>query len=177
MYQFRDGTSYKSIDVQCLIVLTCFLLNCAKPCRIKQIYLLGQLIQSAWSLYEDEKDLSSLFTVPHIFLIIGLSYSLWLADDGRYLAQLSDIVTIGIGNSCASIFGSKIGKHKWPNTKRSFEGTLANLLSQFLFIIVLWTFDILPYTHLNLVVISAGITLICLIETFCRDIDNLIIIK
>ncbi|CAF4036548.1 unnamed protein product, partial [Rotaria sp. Silwood1] len=60
------------------------------------------------NMYEDEKDTGSMM-VSHLFLIIGLSYPVWLADDNRRLAQLSGIISVGIGDSIASIVGSKIG--------------------------------------------------------------------
>ena len=59
-------------------------------------------------------------------------------DLDRHLAQLSGIISVGIGDSAASIVGSKIGIHKWPGKKRTLEGSLAGLTAQFLFVICLW---------------------------------------
>ncbi len=56
----------------------------------------------------------------------------------RRLAQLSGIISVGIGDSAASIVGSKIGIRKWPGTKRTLEGSLAGLIAQFIFISCLW---------------------------------------
>lgn len=50
--------------------------------KIKNIPPLGNLIRQSWSLYEDEKDAGPIM-VSHLFLIIGLSYPVWLADDGK----------------------------------------------------------------------------------------------
>jgi len=58
----------------------------------------------------------------------------------RRLAQLSGIISVGIGDSFASIIGSKIGVHKWPGSKRTLEGSLAGLVAQFIFISCLWYF-------------------------------------
>jgi dolichol kinase len=57
---------------------------------------------------------------------------------GRRLAQLSGIISVGIGDSLASIIGSKIGTRKWPGTKRTLEGSLGGLIAQFIFIACLW---------------------------------------
>ncbi len=56
----------------------------------------------------------------------------------KRLAQLSGIISVGVGDSVASIFGSKIGIRKWPGTKRTLEGSLAGLMAQFIFIACLW---------------------------------------
>ncbi len=56
----------------------------------------------------------------------------------RRLAQLSGIISVGVGDSAASIVGSKIGTWKWPGTKRTLEGSIAGLIAQFIFVACLW---------------------------------------
>ncbi|CAF4530917.1 unnamed protein product [Rotaria socialis] len=109
----------------------------------------------------------------HIFLIIGLSYPVWIADDSKRLAQLSGIISVGIGDSAASIVGSKVGIYKWPGTKRTLEGSLAGLITQFLFITCLWYFDFIPYSQYNLLFVSLGLLFTTQTEAFSHDIDNL----
>ena len=58
----------------------------------------------------------------------------------RRLAQLSGIISVGVGDSAASIVGSKIGTLKWPGSKRTLEGSIAGLMAQFLFVGCLWYF-------------------------------------
>jgi dolichol kinase len=58
----------------------------------------------------------------------------------RRLAQLSGIISVGVGDSAASIVGSKIGTLKWPGSKRTLEGSIAGLIAQFLFVGCLWYF-------------------------------------
>ncbi|CAF1336396.1 unnamed protein product, partial [Didymodactylos carnosus] len=58
-------------------------------------------------------------------------------------------------------------------SKRTLEGSLAGLLTQFFFVIWLWAFDIIPYTRRNLILISTAITFSSQMEAFSRDIDNL----
>lgn len=50
--------------------------------KIKNIAPFGNLIRNAWNIYENEKDTGSIM-VSHLFLIIGLSYPVWLADDSK----------------------------------------------------------------------------------------------
>jgi hypothetical protein len=51
--------------------------------KIKNVAPLGDLIRSAWNIYENDKDTGSIM-VAHLFLIIGLSYPVWLADDSKF---------------------------------------------------------------------------------------------
>lgn len=51
--------------------------------KIKKVAPLGELINYAWNMYENEKD-TGVIMVSHIFLIIGLSYPVWLADDRMF---------------------------------------------------------------------------------------------
>lgn len=51
--------------------------------KIKNVAPFGDLIRNAWSIYENEKDTGSIM-VSHLFLIIGLSYPVWLADDSKF---------------------------------------------------------------------------------------------
>lgn len=47
--------------------------------KIKNVAPFGDLIRHAWNIYEDEKD-TGVVMVSHLFLILGLSYPIWLAD-------------------------------------------------------------------------------------------------
>lgn len=91
----------------------------------------------------------------------------------RPLAQLSGIISVGIGDSAASIVGSKIGKRKWPGSKRTLEGSLAALIAQFAFVSCLWYFNIIPYSRYNLIFVSLGLLFTTQLEAFSYDIDNL----
>ncbi|CAM4882764.1 unnamed protein product [Rotaria socialis] len=150
-------------------IVLLLLLECIK---IKRVAPLGDIIRNAWNMYENEKDIGTIM-FSHIFLIIGLSYPVWIADDSKRLAQLSGIISVGIGDSAASIVGSKVGIYKWPGTKRTLEGSLAGLITQFLFITCLWYFDFIPYSQYNLLFVSLGLLFTTQTEAFSHDIDNL----
>ncbi|CAM4878046.1 unnamed protein product [Rotaria socialis] len=150
-------------------IVLLLLLECIK---IKRVAPLGDIIRNAWNMYENEKDIGTIM-FSHIFLIIGLSYPVWIADDSKRLAQLSGIISVGIGDSAASIVGSKVGIYKWPGTKRTLEGSLAGLITQFLFITCLRIYDFIPYSQYNLLFVSLGLLFTTQTEAFSHDIDNL----
>ncbi|RUO95322.1 hypothetical protein BC936DRAFT_144457, partial [Jimgerdemannia flammicorona] len=45
------------------------------------------------------------------------------------LAGLSGILALGLGDSMASIVGKYLGRHRWPGTNKTVEGTAAYVAS------------------------------------------------
>lgn len=87
-------------------------------------------------MFADEKDL--LISLTPLYLLAGLSAFLWMPTENMSLLHLmSGVLTIGIGDTAASIIGSTWGKHKWIGTDKSIEGTIACVVAQLLFIFVL----------------------------------------
>ena len=44
-----------------------------------------------------------------------------------YYAGFSGIISIGVGDTMASIAGLRYGRRRWPNTKKTLEGTAAGI--------------------------------------------------
>ena len=72
---------------------------------------------------------------------------------------------IGIGDSFASIFGSKFGRMVIPQTQKSYEGMMASILAQILFVKAL-------NMELDLVLVL-GISLVSMVEAMTTQVDNL----
>ncbi len=91
------------------------------------------------------------------------------------LPLLAGILSIGIGDTFAGVIGSKCGKHKWPNSQKSVEGTLASILAQNLFIGILYA--------LNFISLNVKVSAICefaiianaLVEARTDQVDNLVL--
>lgn len=73
-------------------------------------------------MFVDEKDAGYIALTP-IYLLVSVSAPLWLHPcpcDGNetggsnLLTLLSGLLTIGIGDTAASVFGTLLGKHRWP---------------------------------------------------------------
>ena len=92
-------------------------------------------------MFVDSKDVGVIALTP-IYLLCGLSLPLWLnyPITEPKIYHFSGILSVGIGDTFASYFGNKCGKHRWPNSDRTVEGSLAFFLSQLMSVGVLYFF-------------------------------------
>lgn len=113
---------------------------------------LGKFLQNGFDNFADEKD--SLISLTPLYLLCGLSATLWLPTESmRLFPLMSGVLTIGIGDTTASIVGSKWGKHKWNGSHKSIEGTLACIIAQLIVIIgftIVGKFDLFVNNFRNL---------------------------
>lgn len=152
--------------------------------RVIMLYPVYDVLESSVSAFIDEKDAGKVAFTP-LYLLAGCSLPLWIHNSPcdlidscsfEFLPLLSGILSIGIGDTFASVIGSKIGRHKWSGkSQKSVEGTIASILGQCAFIYCLNYFGFL-YLNTRLMAIS-GIAVIsnALIEAFTDQVDNLIL--
>uniref|UniRef100_T1HXV3 dolichol kinase n=1 Tax=Rhodnius prolixus TaxID=13249 RepID=T1HXV3_RHOPR len=96
--------------------------------------------------FADEKDEGPVALTP-VYLLVGCALPLWLypvtnISESDILPLISGLLTVGVGDSAASICGSLVGKNKWPGSKKTKEGTAACFLSQLFLVIALIQFDL-----------------------------------
>lgn len=104
--------------------------------RILKVSPLGNMLQQGFNIFVDEKD--HLLSLTPLYLLFGLSFPLWMpANNASLFVLFSGLLTVGIGDTAASYFGSKWGKHKWPGLEKSMEGMLGCIASQLATIFVL----------------------------------------
>lgn len=126
-------------------------------------------LSSFMKQFRDSRD--SHITLSHLFLLVGIALPVFLASST--LAQFSGIISIGIGDSFASIAGTFFGRHKWPNSSKTIEGTLASWLSMTVSVFILGQ-HIGVYCTQQWYMRMAGATLLtALLETFTQQFDNL----
>ncbi|KAG0210202.1 hypothetical protein BGX28_009507 [Mortierella sp. GBA30] len=75
----------------------------------------------------DERDGGPII-LSHLYLLMGCATPVWLAEQ-HVLAGLSGIFALGVGDAMASIIGKRFGRHRWPGTVKTVEGTIAFVAS------------------------------------------------
>ncbi|KAH0540050.1 hypothetical protein KQX54_011709 [Cotesia glomerata] len=139
--------------------------------RLINLPPLNKVLKLGFSAFVDEKD--SLISLTPLYLHVGLSFPLWMPSSNIGLLPLiSGVTVLGIGDSAASFIGSKYGTHKWPETSKTVEGTIACVLGQLLFIYGLAIIGVIPSGWV-LVKSTLAIIAVSIIEARTNQVDNL----
>lgn len=84
--------------------------------RVLKIPPFAEKLADAFRSFKDEKDAGDMALTPFC-LLIGCSMPLWLTpcpcSGGDVLPLLSGILAVGVGDTAASVVGSKLGRNKW----------------------------------------------------------------
>lgn len=151
--------------------------------RVIELWPVHELLELGVQIFIDEQDAGNVALTP-LYLLIGCSLPLWIhnspcdltgSSSFEFLPLISGVLSVGIGDTFASVVGSKIGKHKWGKSIKSIEGTIANIAAQGIFIYVLY---MIGFIQLNVVLAAlCGIAVIsnALVETFTHQVDNLVL--
>ena len=126
--------------VASIIALAAFLL--LEAVRVYELEYIGTFLSQGVSGFLDEKDQGTLI-LTHIYLLVGCSLPIWIspfrvASTARELLLLSaGVISLGIGDTAASIGGTLWGRTKLPNSSKSVEGTICSILAEIFFIALL----------------------------------------
>ena len=79
----------------------------------------------------DPRDEGTL-ALTHIYLLIGCAIPVWctsaLGADALAevppLLPFAGLLSVGVQDSLAAVFGTYCGRHRWPGTTKTVEGTL-----------------------------------------------------
>ena len=129
--------------VASVIVLAAFLL--LESVRLYNLDYVGNILNKNLVGFLDEKDQGTLI-LTHIYLLIGCSLPIWISplksamDATDNLLLCSGIVSLGIGDTAASIGGTLWGKTKFPGSSKSIEGTVCSILAEILFVVIIFYF-------------------------------------
>lgn len=180
---FVPGLIYQCqfLFVATVVILAIFLI--LETARIIELYPVSRVLNESILTFIDEKDAGRVALTP-IYLLVGCSAPLWIhnspcdltgSTSSELLPLLAGIISIGIGDTFASVVGSKFGRHKWWNREKSVEGTIAGNLSQFLFLIVIYSLGLLPLSDRLITVSCIGVIVNSIVEALTDQVDNLVL--
>ncbi|GAB5355847.1 hypothetical protein AAMO2058_000240200 [Amorphochlora amoebiformis] len=121
-------------------VLAFVLFLCIETIRLSRLYPTAKPLQAFLTQLLDHRE-KGLLIVSHIYLLLGCALPVILTllldrDSYPICAPLSGVISLGIGDSFASIVGSNYGGKiltRFQGGGKSLEGTLACLFSMVLF--------------------------------------------
>ncbi|KAG9154271.1 hypothetical protein Leryth_000725 [Lithospermum erythrorhizon] len=98
--------------------------------RIWMIWPLGQHVHHFMNAFKDHRD-SDLLVISHFSLLLGCALPIWFSSgfNDRPLAPFAGILSLGIGDTMASMVGHKYGVVRWSENKKTIEGTAAGITS------------------------------------------------
>ncbi|KAK9691164.1 hypothetical protein RND81_09G180300 [Saponaria officinalis] len=142
--------------------------------RVWRIWPLGEMIHHFMNAFTDHRD-SDLLIVSHFSLLLGCALPMWISSgfNDRPLAPFAGILSLGIGDTMASMVGHKYGVLRWSKTgKKTIEGTAAGITSvlvacSFLLPLLASAGYIQNWSSLLLAVIASG-----LLEAYTAQLDN-----
>ncbi|KAL4710944.1 hypothetical protein ACJJTC_017909 [Scirpophaga incertulas] len=142
--------------------------------RKSKIDPISSTLQSVFDVYSDEKD-NGCFAVTPLYLYIGLVCPLILTPRGApTLDRLAGVLSVGVGDSAASFFGSNYGSNKWPGSNRTYEGTLFNILSQVAMVYALLLLGVLDSRN-TIIRTTLAAVVTSLVEAKTNQVDNLVL--
>ncbi|OVA06975.1 hypothetical protein BVC80_1731g52 [Macleaya cordata] len=144
--------------------------------RVWKIWPLGKHVHQFMNAFTDHRD-SDLLIVSHFSLLLGCALPKWMSSgfNDRPLAPFAGILSLGIGDTMASMVGHKYGVLRWSKTgKKTVEGTAAGITSvlaacSVLLPLLASTGYILSQHWLSLVV---AVTASGLLEAYTAQLDN-----
>lgn len=147
--------------------------------RVGKVEVLAPVLEQTVKSFVDGQD-SGLIALTPIYLLVGCAGPLFLspvAFSGPILPLLSGVLSVGIGDSFASVVGSNSGRHHWQGSNKSIEGTVANALSQLLAIGALIFVGFIPpwTTAIEYAVCLIGVIVNAMIEAKTDQVDNLVV--
>uniref|UniRef100_A0A1D1XFZ3 dolichol kinase n=1 Tax=Anthurium amnicola TaxID=1678845 RepID=A0A1D1XFZ3_9ARAE len=144
--------------------------------RVWKIWPLGHLVHEFMNAFTDHRD-SEVLIVSHFSLLLGCALPKWLSlrFNDRPLAPFAGILSLGIGDTMASLVGHKYGVLRWSKSgKKTVEGTAAGITSvlatcSVLLPLMASTSYILSQHWLSLLV---AVTVSGLLEAYTAQLDN-----
>ncbi|QLL34268.1 hypothetical protein HG536_0G01270 [Torulaspora globosa] len=136
--------------------------------RYLKLEPIGGYLDSKLRLFADYRDDKGPIIVSYIYLILGIATPLLINNSPVGL------ISLGVGDSLASIVGSKWGRKVWPGTNKTLEGTAAFIVSTVATAAIFKRY-LGYFKHISLTNLSVICTLCGLLEGNSSLNDNILI--
>ena len=143
--------------------------------RIVRFPYLAGWIEQYVSGFLDDRDAGELI-LTHLFLLLGLGLPVLLCGPdvpGALSVHICGVCVLAIGDATASVIGVTYGKHKWPGSKKSYEGTAGAFIGTWLSLLIIEQFKTINMWPRNLLGLAIPAAVGALDEAFTSQIDNL----
>lgn len=151
--------------------------------RIIRLEPFAETLQQAVKSFADEKDAGIVAMTP-IYLLVGFSLPIWLhpcpcdltdAAGFELLPLMAGVISVGLGDTAASVIGSKFGHIHWPNSIKTIEGTIAAFVVQVVVLPLLIYLEFVQFSTLLIAKYTATVAINSIVETFTDQVDNLVL--
>lgn len=180
VFVFLVGVLYQRLVLFLCAGVAFALFLLSEAIRVGKVQYLSDVLEHTVKSFVDNQDAGIIALTP-IYLLVGCAAPLFLSpvafNKDTLLPLLSGVLAVGVGDSFAGFVGSIYGRHLWEGTKKSKEGTVASIISQFLFIGGLMATGYLPVwsTSWEYVVCIVGVVTNAIVEAKTDQVDNLIV--
>ncbi|CAH8267473.1 unnamed protein product [Arabidopsis lyrata] len=139
--------------------------------RIWRIQPLGEPLHQFMNAFMDHRDSEHLI-VSHFSLLLGCALPIWMSSgfNDRALSPFAGILSLGIGDTMASMVGHKYGVLRWSKTGRTAAGITSVMAVCFVLVPVLASMGyILSQGWWSLLV---AVTATGMLEAYTAQLDN-----
>ncbi|KAL1495367.1 hypothetical protein AB1Y20_016736 [Prymnesium parvum] len=151
--------------------------------RLAQVPPLHAPLGRFLARFVDARD-SGTLVLTHFYLLLGCALPILLepalapipASGGslpRRVAPYAGLCVLGMGDAVASIVGVHLGRHTWPGTGKTVEGSVAAVLSVLLLLLAIDMAQAHHASALEWAAVAGCTTLTFILEAFTTQIDNL----
>ncbi|XP_069138047.1 dolichol kinase-like [Argopecten irradians] len=142
--------------------------------RLDSVWPLGVILKKNYRVFVDSQDQGEIILTP-LYLLLGLFLPLWIVPrdnlDSTDLRLYAGVLSLGVGDTMASVGGTYLGRHQWPGSKKTIVGTCFAIISQ---LVALYGLSKLGVAVLFWQSIQA-VFLTSLLEALTSQIDNLVL--
>lgn len=97
--------------------------------RLNQVSFIGKYLFQVLDKFQDLKDKQGPMNLSYIYLLVGVTtpvvYDYLVNGEKTSVIRYIGPITLGVGDTLASVIGRKFGSIKWKGSEKSAQGTIA----------------------------------------------------